>query len=200
MNPKQTAIVLLELQNDFLSPEGRLYSLVEPVLTKFNVVKNLNTLIAGARDAGATIVHTPIEFSEDYREMGLAPYGILKVVKESGALVRDTWGAEIAPFIDKRGDDIVVDGKSSIDAFASTNLDYILRARGIRTIVLAGQLTNICIESTMRSAYDRGYDVVAVTDATSTVGLEQYRISVDNNWPMFSTPATHDKVLAQLAA
>lgn len=52
----------------------------------------------------------------------------------------------------------------------------------------------------MRAAYDRGYDVVAVTDATSMVGLEQYRISVENNWPMFSMPATHDKVLAQLAA
>lgn len=198
MKPEQTAIVLLELQNDFLSPEGKLYPMVEAVLSRYDVVANLNRMISSGRTAGATIVHTPIRFSADYREMGPAPYGIMKVVKDSGALVHGTWGGSIAPFIDHADADLVIDGKSSIDAFAGTNLEYVLRARGINRIVLAGQLTNICIESTMRSAYDRGYDVVAVTDATSTIGLEQYRISVENNWPMFSKPMDHRQVIAGL--
>lgn len=198
MKPEQTAIVLLELQNDFLSPEGKLYPMVEAVLSRYDVVANLNRMISSGRAAGATIVHTPIRFSADYREMGPAPYGIMKVVKDSGALVHGTWGGSIAPFIDHADEDLVIDGKSSIDAFAGTNLEYVLRARGINRIVLAGQLTNICIESTMRSAYDRGYDVVAVTDATSTIGLEQYRISVENNWPMFSRPMDHRQVIASL--
>ncbi len=198
MKPEQTAIVLLELQNDFLSPEGKLHSMVEAVLRRYDVVANLNSLIAGARTAGATIVHTPIRFSADYREMGPAPYGIMKMVKDSGALVRGTWGASIGSFIDHVDADLVIDGKSSIDAFAGTNLEYVLRARGINRVVLAGQLTNICIESTMRSAYDRGYDVIAVTDATSTIGIEQYRLSVENNWPMFSKPMDHHQVIASL--
>jgi len=172
--------------------------MVEAVLRRYDVVANLNSLIAGARTAGATIVHTPIRFSADYREMGPAPYGIMKMVKDSGALVRGTWGASIGSFIDHVDADLVIDGKSSIDAFAGTNLEYVLRARGINRVVLAGQLTNICIESTMRSAYDRGYDVIAVTDATSTIGIEQYRLSVENNWPMFSKPMDHHQVIASL--
>jgi nicotinamidase-related amidase len=199
MNAKQTAIVLLELQNDFLSEGGKLYPLLKPVLEKHQVIANLNRLINGAREQGMLIVHTPIQFSPDYREMGHAPYGIMATVKDAGALVKKTWGSEIAPVIERRDSDIVIDGKSSIDAFAGTNLDFVLRAHGITTIALAGQLTNICIESTMRSAYDKGYRVFGITDASATIGLEQYRISVENNWPMFSLPVTQREFLEQAA-
>lgn len=199
MNAKSTAVVLLELQNDFLSEGGKLYSLLKPVLEKHHVIANLNSLIKGAREQGMLIVHTPIQFSPNYREMGLASYGIMETVKDAGALVKGTWGSEIAPVIDRLDSDIVIDGKSSIDAFAGTNLDFVLRAHGITTIALAGQLTNICIESTMRSAYDKGYRVFGITDASATISLEQYRISVENNWPMFSLPVTQREFLEQVA-
>lgn len=199
MNAKQTAVVLLELQNDFLSEGGKLQPLLKPVLEEHHVVANLNRLIEGARAQGMLIVHTPIQFSPDYREMGHAPYGIMASVKNAGALIEDTWGAEIAPVIDRRDSDIVIQGKSSIDAFAGTNLDFVLRAHGIATIALAGQLTNVCIESTMRSAYDKGYRVFGITDASATIGREQYRISVENNWPMFSLPVTQREFLEQAA-
>jgi len=193
MNPRQAAIVLLELQNDFLSEGGKLYPLLKPVLEKHNVVANINRLIEGARTQGMLIVHTPIQFSPDYREMGHEPYGIMKIVKDVGALIRETWGTEIAAVIDRRNSDIVIDGKSSIDAFSGTNLDFVLRTHGITTVALAGQLTNICIESTMRAAYDKGYRVFGITDASATISLDQYRISVENNWPMFSMPVTHEE-------
>ncbi|HYE35683.1 isochorismatase family cysteine hydrolase [Methylocaldum sp.] len=195
MNAKQTAVVLLELQNDFLSEGGKLYPLLKSVLEEYDIIRNLNRLIADARAHGMLIVHTPIQFSPDYREMGHCPYGIMKVVKDTGALIRGTWGAEIAKVIDRQDSDIAIDGKSSIDAFAGTHLDFVLRAHGITTVALAGQLTNVCIESTMRSAYDKGYRVFGITDASATVGFEQYRFSVQNNWPMFSIPVTHREFL-----
>lgn len=198
MIANQTALLLLELQNDFLSEGGKLYPLLKPVLEENNVVANLNELVKNARACGMLIVHTSIQFSADYREMGHSPYGIMGTVKNAGALVRDTWGAEISPAIDRRDSDIVIDGKSSIDAFAGTSLDFVLRSHGITTIALAGQLTNICIESTMRSAYDKGYRVFGITDASATIGLEPYRISVQNNWPMFSLPVTHREFLDQI--
>ena len=55
-------------------------------------------------------------------------------------------------------EDILVDGKRGLCGFASTNLDFILRQNGIRTLALAGFLTNCCVESTMRAAYERGYN------------------------------------------
>ena len=81
-------------------------------------------------------------------------------------------------------------GCSRSSAFANTNVDYILRAHGISTIALIGQLTNICIESTMRSAYDKGNKVFGLTDTTATIGHEQYHFSIQHNWPMFSVPMT----------
>lgn len=188
MKPTQTAVVLVELQNDFVSEGGKLTPLLKPVLEEYRVVENLNRLIESARTQGMLIVHTPIQFSPDYREMGHTPYGIMQVVKDASALIRGTWGTEIASVFDRQDSDFVIDGKSSLDAFAGTSLDFVLRAHGITTIALAGQLTNICIESTMRSAYDKGYRVFGITDATATVGLEEYRISVRYNWPMFSVP------------
>lgn len=194
-NPKTTAVVLLELQNDFLSEGGKLHPLLKQVLEANNVVENLNKLISGARERSMTIVQTPIQFSADYKEMGSEPYGILKAVKDAGAFVRGSWGANIAPSINLQESDIIINGKSSIDAFTGTNLDEVLRSRDITTIALAGQLTNICIESTMRAAYDRGYEVYGITDASATIGLEQYEISVRHNWPMFSKAMSHVEFL-----
>lgn len=199
MIAKQTAVVLLELQNDFLSESGKLYPLLKPVLETHDIKANQNRLIKAARERGMLIVHVPIQFSPDYREMGKEPYGIMKTVKDVGALIKDTWGSEIAADIDRWDSDVVIDGKSSIDAFAGTSLDFVLRAHGITDIALAGQLTNICIESTMRAAYDKGYRVFGITDAGATISLEQHRISIENNWPMFSMPMTQREFLEQAA-
>jgi nicotinamidase-related amidase len=81
MNVKQTAVVLLELQNDFLNEGGKLYPLLKPVLEAYDVKANQNALIRAARANGMLIVYVPIGFSADYREMGDAPYGILQAVK-----------------------------------------------------------------------------------------------------------------------
>ena len=93
----------------------------------------------------------------------------------------------------------MIEGKRGLDAFASTNLDFILRSRGITTIALAGFLTNCCVESTMRSAYERGYDVITLTDCTATLSEEEQRFAVEKNFPMFSRPMTHDAFLDQLS-
>ena len=197
MYASRTAIVAIELQNDFLSDAGKLHSLLKEGLEQRNVVDNVINLISHARSLGMSIVHVPIQFSKDYRDMGHAPYGIMKIVKDSGALIKGSWGTEIPPAIKLSSHDIIVDGKSSIHAFAGTNLDYILRARGTSTIALIGQLTNICIESTMRSAYDKGYKVFGLTDATATIGHEQYHFSVQHTWPMFSVQTTCQQFLEE---
>ena len=198
MDPKNTAIVLVDDDNDFLSEDGKLYGAVKKVLERNQVVANINGLVNKARTKGVTIVHVPIVFSADYREMGDEPYGIFKVVKDTGAFQRDTWGAKVADVLDVQDSDIVVDNKSTTCAFATTDLDKVLGELGITHVALGGLLTNICIETTMRTAYDRGYKVYALTDCSATVGNEQQEASIKNNWPMFSVPLNHDDFLNQL--
>jgi ureidoacrylate peracid hydrolase len=94
--------------------------------------------------------------------------------------------------------DIVVEGKRGLDAFATTNLDFILRSRGITTIALGGFLTNCCVESTMRTAYEKGYNVITLKDCTATVSDEEQRLAVEKNYPMFSRPMDHVEFVAQL--
>ena len=80
MDPKTTAVVLIEYQNDFTSEGGTLHGAVEPVMQSSNMLANTVETVKKARALGATIVHAPITFTDDYRELSANPYGILKGV------------------------------------------------------------------------------------------------------------------------
>jgi ureidoacrylate peracid hydrolase len=180
MEPTTTAIVLIEYQNDFTTAGGTLHDGVKLVMEQTNMLEHTKQVVTRARALGALIAHAPIMFAPGYGELSSEPYGILKGVVEPEA------------------GDIVIEGKRGLDTFASTNLDFILRSRGIRTVALGGFLTNCCVESTMRSAYERGYDVVTLTDCTATLSEEEQRFAIEKNFPMFSRPMTHDAFVALL--
>ena len=83
VDPAQTALVLIEYQNDFTSPGGTLHGAVAPVMESTGMLQNTVDLVAKARAAGATIVHTPISFAPGYGEISSNPYGILAGVVEA---------------------------------------------------------------------------------------------------------------------
>jgi len=200
MNPKQTAVVLIEYQNDFASPGGTLNAAVQPVMDSTNMLANTLATVQKARELGATIVHAPITFTDDYRELTNEPYGILKGVVDSKSFRKGTWGADIIDALQPQPKDIVVEGKRGLCGFASTNLDFILRSRGITHIALGGFLTNCCVESTMRSGYEKGYSVITLKDCTAALSEEEQRVSVEKNYPMFSRPLGHEEFLSELGA
>ncbi len=94
MDPEKTAVVLIEYQNDFTSPGGTLHEAVKPVMEATQMMRNTKETVEKARDLGATIVHAPITFTEDYRELTSEPYGILKGVVDTKSFRKGTWGAE----------------------------------------------------------------------------------------------------------
>lgn len=200
MDPKRTALVLIEYQNDFTSEGGSLHEAVRPVMESSAMLANTVETVQAARAAGALIVHAPITFTEDYHELSAEPYGILKGVVDTKSFRKGSWGAEIVEALAPQSGDIVVEGKRGLCGFASTNLDFILRSRGITDVALAGFLTNCCVRSTMRSAYEKGYRVVTLRDCTATVSEEEQRLSVEKNYPMFSRPLSHGEFLAELGA
>lgn len=191
MNLDKTAIILVDDDNDFLTEGGKLHAAVKQVLDDNSVIDNINDLLKVAKEKGVLVIHVPIMFSSDYVEMGPSPYGIFQVVKETGAFQRDTWGAKVADVLSVNNSDIIIEGKSTTCAFKTTDLKKVLDERGIETIALGGLLTNICIESTMRTAYDMGYNVYTLTDCSATLSEESQKNAVDIDWPMFSKPVTH---------
>ena len=198
MDPKSTAVVLIEYQNDFTSDGGTLHQAVKPVMDQTNMLANTVETVKQARALGATIVYAPISFTDDYHELSPNPYGILKGVVDSKSFRQGSWGAEIVDVLKPEPADIVVEGKRGLCGFATTNLDFILRSRGIKTIALGGFLTNCCVESTMRTGYEKGYDVVTLKDCTATLSEEEQRVAVEKNYPMFSRPMTHLEFLSTL--
>jgi len=164
IDPKTTAVVLIEYQNDFTSDGGALHGAVSDVMSSTDMMANTQQVVDAARSAGATVMHAPIMFADGYNEISSHPYGILKGVVEGKAFVKGSWGAQIVAELTPVDADIVIEGKRGLDTFASTNLDFILRSKGITTIALGGFLTNCCVESTMRSGYENGYLEVRLPD------------------------------------
>ncbi len=199
IDPSKTAVVLIEYQNDFTSEGGALHGAVAGVMESTGMLENTRRLVEQARAAGATIVHAPITFKAGYGEIADHPYGILKGVVDSTAFVKGSWGAEIIDELAPQEGDIVVEGKRGLDTFATTNLDFILRARGITTIALGGFLTNCCVESTMRSGYEKGYQVVTLSDCVAATSEEEHDNAIRFDFPMFSQPMRSEEFASSLA-
>jgi len=198
IDPKTTAVVLIEYQNDFTSDGGGLHGAVAEVMDKTNMLDNTAKVVDAAREAGATVMHAPITFAEGYNELSNHPYGILKGVVDGNVFVKGTWGAEIIDSLAPQEGDIVVEGKRGLDTFASTNLDFILRNKGITTLVLGGFLTNCCVESTMRSGYENGYQVITLSDCVAATSVEEHDNALSYDFPMFSKPMTSSEFVDEL--
>ena len=82
--------------------------------------------------------------------------------------------------------------------FATTNLDFILRSRGIKTIALGGFLTNCCVESTMRSGYEKGYEVITLSDCVAATSSEEHENAIRFDYPMFSEVKTSESFVSEL--
>src|ERR1700689_1537546 len=190
LDPATTAVVLIEYQNEFTSDGGALHGAVAEVMDKTNMLANTGQVVEAARAAGATIMHAPITFAAGYNELSSHPYGILKGVVDGGAFVKGSWGAAIVDELAPQPGDIVIEGKRGLDTFASTNLDFILRSKGIKTIVLGGFLTNCCVESTMRTGYENGYQVITLSDCVAATSVEEHDNALRYDYPMFSQPMT----------
>ena len=165
MDPKSTALVLIGYQNDYFAEDGVLHAVIEES-TK-TVLANTLAMIEALKDSDVLIVTTPIVFTPDYSEL-VDPVGILKIIKDAGAFRSRTTGVKTIPEILAFGDRIVeVPGKRGFDAFADTGLDNILKAHEVTDIVFAGAVTSICIDSTGRAAFEKGYKVTQLSDCTS---------------------------------
>ena len=198
LDPAKTAILLIEYQNEFTSDGGALHGAVSAVMDKTGMLPKTVALVEAARAAGVTIMHAPITFAPGYGEISRHPYGILKGVVDGNAFVKGTWGAAIVDDLTPAEGDIIVEGKRGLDTFASTNLDFILRSKGIQTLIIGGFLTNCCVESTMRSAYENGYRVITLTDCTAATSAEEHDNAIAYDFPMFSLPMESTTVKSAL--
>src|SRR5688572_11608002 len=105
-DPKTTAVLLIEFQNEFTTAGGVLHGAVQGVMAETKMLDNTVAFVDAARKKGATIMHAPIAFAEGYGELGSKPYGILKGVVDGKAFVKGSWGASIVDVLKPASSDI----------------------------------------------------------------------------------------------
>jgi nicotinamidase-related amidase len=190
LDPKETALIFIEFQNEFTSPGGGLYDAVKDCMSATGTLANAKAMLAAGRSIGCTIVHCPISFLKGHMEISNKPYGILAPIKNGQLFQANEWASEICDDMKPLQGDLICIGKSGLCGFASTNLDFLLRQNNIRNVVLCGFLTNCCVESTMRTAYEKGYRVFTLKDCCAATSVEAQEAAYQHTFGMFSYPTT----------
>lgn len=189
LEPDRTALIILDLQNYGVHPEGywmsRMPEGVERVAP--SIARTVDALVA-ARAARIAIVHVGNAWRDGHPDINPhAPW--MREAKAAGRSVEDTWGTEFfEPVAPIDGEFIV--RKRAVSAFSGTELDRLLRVRDIFTVALAGSITNFAVEGTAREASDRGYRVVILGDCCESVSEEWQDFSMTQILPMIAEIVT----------
>ena len=172
--PATTALVVIDMQRDFIEDGGFGASLGNDVAPLQAIVPTTARLLAAARAAGLTVIHTRECHAPDLsdcppakRERGSPSLRIGDAGPMGRVLIAGEPGAAILPALAPRDGEIVID-KPGKGAFYATALGDHLARRGIRTLIFAGVTTEVCVQTTMREANDRGFECLLAEDATES--------------------------------
>ena len=179
INPDRTALVIIDPQNDFLSEDGVVWDLVGELVEKNEVVSKLKDLIAAAKAAGLDVVYVPYYYDKEYKAWKNNNF-IDNVMFERRMFEKGKWGADYHPDLEPDDETILCAPHKSLSGFHTSDVDIQLRKRGIETILLAGMSANLCVESHLRDAEERGYEVLAINDATAAPGEDAYKEALTN--------------------
>jgi len=186
IDPAHAALLFIDVQNYTARPDGGEYAGLTDAerearyghffrVMRDTAIPNMQRLQAACRRAGIEVMYTVIEaLTRDGRDQSL-DYKISRLF-----VPRGSWDAKMLDAIAPAEDEIVLP-KTSSSVFISTNIDYVLRNLGVRSLIVAGVLTDQCIDSAVRDACDLGYLVTLPTDACATLSAERHEWSLRNN-------------------
>lgn len=189
-NPDSTALIVVDVQNDFCHPEGALAKGGNDVSMVKSMMLHLRRLIEGAHRCDVPVIyiqtiHEPATDSQIWTErMG----GRSNTVCRKGS-----WGAdfyEISP-----GPEDIVVNKHRYSAFINTRLESVLRTLKVDTLVMSGVSTNVCVESTARDGYMLDYRILFAYDACAAYSLRAHEMTLENIDRFFGTVVDTDHVV-----
>lgn len=199
-DPKTTALVVVDMQNAFMM-EGVAHS---PCREAIEIVPNINRLAAALRVAGGAVVWIQTAFLED----SLTDWSVMhemstpaRVTKRSEALTPGSIGYALWDGLETAANDLYVE-KLRFSAFiqGSSNLEEILRARGIDTVIITGTVTSVCCESTARDAMMRNFKTIMVTDGNAAATDEEHNAALTAFYLTFGDILSTDMIVARCEA
>ncbi|KPF71648.1 amidohydrolase [Bosea sp. AAP35] len=180
LDTARTALIVVDMQNAYASPGGYLDLAGFDVAGAAPVIRNVAVAVAAARQAGIPVIFLQNGWDDGYHEAGgpgspnWHKSNALKTMRrkpelQGQLLAKGGWDYAIVDALTPQPGDIVIP-KPRYSVFFNTNIDSVLRARGIRTLVFTGIATNVCVESSLRDAFHLEYFSVVLEDATHAAG------------------------------
>ncbi len=180
LNPAETAMIIVDMQNAYASPGGYLDIAGFDIAGCEKVIQRAAVAAGAARRAGIQVIYFQNGWDPDYKEAGTPgspnwhKSNALKTMRKrpelAGTLLaKGGWDYALVEALAPQPGDLVVP-KPRYSGFFNTNIDSLLRARGIRNIVFTGVATNVCVESSLRDAFHLEYFGVVLEDATHAAG------------------------------
>jgi ureidoacrylate peracid hydrolase len=191
-DPRYAALIVVDVQNDFVSPDGSAGKRGDDVGAAMAMIPNLTGLIDQARKVGLTIVYIRTTHS-DWTDTASWIY---RTSQKSGLSTcrEGTWGAEfydgIAPLPSER---VVI--KHRYSAFINTDLNTVLKARGIQSILVCGVATNVCVETTARDGYMYDYYVTMIDDCSAAYDAKLHMGTLENIRRHFGLVASSHQII-----
>jgi gluconolactonase len=193
----RTALIIQDMQNDVVMEGGAFASSGSPQhCRQQNAIENIRSLAERCRARGVMVIH--VWFVVEPGAPGLtlnAP--LFHGLKDSNALVRDTWGSSPVAGLEPRQGDFVV-RKMRMSAWEGTSLETVLKAGGRDTIISTGAWTNMSVEHTARTGADKGYSMIVPEDSCSTMNADWHNAAINFALQNVSTVTTTRDVIAAL--
>jgi ureidoacrylate peracid hydrolase len=178
------ALIVIDVQNGFVSKGGS-YNLLGMDTSQYErIIPRIRELITKCRNAAIPVFYTQAVRESSGIDLLTRTHQILPKAREERIMkkpicVRGTWDAEIVDDIKPLGDDhIVIKRRDS--AFHDTEIGVWLRSLGVDTLIFCGIDTSICVETSLREAFNIGYDVVLISDATASSNHKHYESTLEN--------------------
>ncbi|MFC1906972.1 cysteine hydrolase family protein [Chloroflexota bacterium] len=177
VDPENAALLVVDMQNDFCHLEGSLAKRGRDMTLGLQMAPRLVKLIEEARQAKVPVVFIRQTLSESTTSPASRERRLKRMPDEVELpLQEDSWGAEYYEVAPQPGECVVT--KHRYSAFIDTNLDLILRSQGIKTLIMTGVATNVCVESTARDGFMKDYYVVFVGDCTAAERIEDHEATL----------------------
>ncbi len=204
-DPERTAVVIIDMQRDFCARGGFGESLGNDVTPTAAIIPTVRTVLDAARDRGMFVIHTREGHRPDMSDVPKAKKRRSPAIGEQGPmgriLIRGEYGHDIVDELQPLDGEIVLD-KPGKGAFYETDLELILRNRGIESLIVMGVTTHVCVHTTIREANDRGYECLMVEDGTATFDPRDQEASIrmiNQQGGIFGWTATSNEVLKGLS-
>jgi nicotinamidase-related amidase len=191
-----SALLVLHYQNGIVKPEGVFaFSGTAAQVEKHGCLAKTAAALGAARAGGMPVIYVNIAYRPGFPELKKPTYPLIESIQERNAFLRGSWDAAVPDEIAMQPEDIEVINFDS-SGFSHTDLDGILRAKGVKTLYLAGIATNWVVESTTRYGAELGYDVTVLRDSCQGFTDEMHDFAFDNTLPYYATISSSEEFIA----